>query len=212
MSASAGEARSKRARLARLFTALVLGRWDSVRELRRAAPAGEPDRAWRETLLQAHVFAGFPRVVEALSVLDDLGGWGEAGADERLGEAEQPERGRALFERIYADNSERVREFLVRGHADFADWIEGHAYGRVLSRPGLAAAERELLAVCGLAALRQERQLASHLRGAMRCGAELADIEEALGAARDLIGAAACDEALRVAERLSAREAPRLDP
>jgi len=203
------ELHSKRTRLARLFTALVLGRWDAVRELRSSAPAGEPDRAWREALLQAHVFAGFPRVVEALSVLDDLGGWGEVGADERLAEAEQPARGRALFERIYADNSERVRDFLVRGHADFADWIEGHAYGRVLSRPGLAAAERELLAVCGLAALRQERQLASHLRGALRCGAELADVQEALDAARDLIGAQACDEALRVAQRLAARETPR---
>lgn len=211
MSAHVNKAHSKRARLAQLFTALVLGRWDVVRELRREAPAGEPDRAWRETLLQAHVFAGFPRVVEALSVLDDLGGWGEAGPDERLAEDEQPERGRALFERIYAEHAPRVRESLVRGHADFADWIEGHAYGRVLTRPGLAAAERELLAVCGLAALRQERQLASHVRGALRCGAELADLQEALGAARELIGAATCDEALRVAERLAAREPRRLD-
>ncbi len=197
---------TKLSRLARLFTAVVVGNWDAVRELRAAAPAGEPDRGWREALLQAHVFAGFPRVVEALGVLEECGGLGEAGPDEHLAEPDQPERGRALFERIYGQHSERVRASLERGHPDFAQWIEGHAYGRVLSRPGLPAAERELLAICALTALDQERQLASHVRGALRCGAELRDIQALLAATRDLIGAKRCDVALRVAARLAAKE------
>jgi len=199
-----GSNEAKHARLARLFTAIVIGAWDEVRKLRAEAAYGEPDRAWREALLQAHVFAGFPRVVEALGVLEECGGVGEAGADERLDEDEQPERGRALFERIYGDHADRVRAFLRRGHADFARWIESHAYGRILSRPGLEAAERERLAICALAALGQERQLASHVRGALRCGATAEQALASLEAVRDLIGDDRCDAALRIARRFGA--------
>jgi len=198
--------RNKLERLARVFTAIVTGAWPALRELRASAPEGEPDRAWREALLQAHVFAGFPRVVEALGVLNELGGWGEFESGEALDEDEQPARGRALFERIYREQAARVRQELERGHPDFARWIEAHAYGRILSRPGLPAAERELLAVCALAALGQERQLVSHVRGALRCGAAASDVPAVLGACRELIGRERCDEALRIAARVAARE------
>lgn len=188
-------------RLARLFTAVVLGLWDEVERLRRAAPSGEPDRAWREAVLQAHVFAGFPRVVEAYGVLARCGGLGAPGPDEVLGEPDMPERGRALFERIYTERSDAIRADLAAGHPDFAAWIEGHAYGRILSRPGLEPACRELLAVTALAALGQERQLASHARGARRCGASSEDVHAALEAVADLIA----PERLAAARRVLAR-------
>ena len=171
--------------------------------MRRAAPRGEPDRAWREAVLQAHVFAGFPRVVEAYGVLDTLGGLGVHDKDEMLDEAENPARGRELFERIYGEHAARVRGFLARSHADFAAWIEGHAYGRVLTRPGLAVDRRELLAVAALAALGQDRQLASHARGAVRCGASPADLREALDEVRDLVTSERYERALRVIERFA---------
>src|SRR5687767_6157714 len=69
-------------RLVRLFTACVLGRFDVVRELRSSAVPPEPDRRWREAVLQVHVFAGFPRLVEAYGVLALEGGLGEEGPDE----------------------------------------------------------------------------------------------------------------------------------
>jgi 4-carboxymuconolactone decarboxylase len=188
-------------RLAQLFAAAVLGEWDTVRALRRAAPAGEPDRAWRETVLQVHVFAGFPRGVETYGVLAEEGGLGELGPDERLAEPEHFARADALFERIYADHAPRVRTLLHDAHPDFARWILGHAYGRVLTRPGLSAAQRELLAVVALAALGQERQLASHLRGAVRCGATPADLSATLESVRTIIGPTRCDAALALAAR-----------
>jgi alkylhydroperoxidase/carboxymuconolactone decarboxylase family protein YurZ len=188
-------------RLQRLFTAIVLGLWDEVVRLRREAPAGEPDRAWRETVLQAHVFAGFPRAVEAYGVLDGAGGLGELEPGEALNEPELAERGRELFERIYAEQSERIRGTLSASHPDFARWIEGHAYGRVLARPGLSADRRELLAIAALAAFGQERQLASHVRGALRCGAKGDEVREALASVRDLIGSECYQSAQRVAER-----------
>ena len=171
-------------RLARLFTAVVQGDWERLRAERLAAPAGEPDRGWRECVLQAHVFAGFPRVVEAYGVLAACGGLGKPAPEEILGESDEHERGRALFERIYERDAPKVRAMLRDGHPDFERWIEGHAYGRILSRPGLEPRLRELLAVAGLAALGQDRQVASHARGALRCGAtprEVADVIEAIG-------------------------------
>jgi 4-carboxymuconolactone decarboxylase len=192
---------AKERRLVRLFAAIVLGRWDDATRLRREAPPGEPDRAWRETVLQSHVFAGFPRAVEAYGVLEDAGGLGSPDADEVLSEPEQPERGRELFERIYASQSPRIRASLSAGHPDFAAWIEAHAYGRVLARPGLAPDRRELLAVVALAAFGQERQLASHVRGALRCGATPDEVREALDESRDAIGEARHAQAVRIATR-----------
>ncbi|MEO6709896.1 MAG: carboxymuconolactone decarboxylase family protein, partial [Planctomycetota bacterium] len=174
-------------RLARLFTVVVLGDWEKLRRERHAAPAGEPDRGWRECVLQAHIFAGFPRVVEAYGVLASCGGLGQIEPEELLAESDQPERGRALFERIYEKEAVRVREMLRAGHPDFERWIEGHAYGRILSRPGLEPRTRELLAVAGLAALGQDRQMASHARGALRCGARPEEVGEVIESVADLI-------------------------
>jgi alkylhydroperoxidase/carboxymuconolactone decarboxylase family protein YurZ len=189
--------------LVRLFAAVVLGRWDEVERLRRAAPPGEPDRAWREAVLQAHVFAGFPRVVEAYGVLARCGGLGALSPEEVLAEPDRPERGRALFERIYGERAGAIRSDLAAGHPDFAAFVEGHAYGRILARPGLEPAQRELLAVAALAALGQERQLASHARGARRCGAAGADVHAALEAAGDLIEPGRLAAARRVLERFA---------
>jgi len=173
-------------RLLRFFLACVLGRWDEVRRLRAEAPAGEADRSWREALLQVHLFAGVPRQVEAAGVLEAAGGLGRPDAGEIEGGADVRARGSALFDRIYAEDSPAVRAMLARGHPEFERWVLEHAYGRVLSRPGLAPDRRELLAVAALAALGQERQLASHARGALRCGATQAEIVGALDAVADL--------------------------
>lgn len=190
-------------RLLRLCVCSVLGRWDDLRALRAAAPPGEPDRAWRETVLQAHLFAGFPRIVEAYGVLAGAGGLGALEADEVRAEPDRPDAGLALFERIYGEGSGRVRAALAAGHPDFADFVLGHAYGRVLARPGLAADRRELLAVAALAALGQDRQLASHARGAVRCGADPGAVREALDAVRDLVAPERVERAEAVIERFA---------
>ncbi|HED64399.1 MAG TPA: carboxymuconolactone decarboxylase family protein [Planctomycetes bacterium] len=191
----------KRLRLIRLSVGIAAGDWDELRRQRRAAPEGEPDRAWREVVLQSHLFCGFPRVVEACEVLRSEGGIGEASAEETLPQGDRFEAGRELFERIYASKADAVRSVLKDYHPTLERWIEGHAYGRVLSRPGLDAATRELCAVATLAALAQDRQLASHARGAVHCGATPAEVEAAIRAVEDLIDADAMRRALRVLER-----------
>jgi len=193
------------ARLARLSAAIVLGRWDELRAVRGAAPPGEPDLAWREAVLQTHLFAGFPRLVEAYDRLAELGGLGEAGPEEARAEADLPQRGRELFERIYTGAAELLEQRLRAHHADFGAWVLGHAYGRVLTRPGLGADRRELYACACLVALGQDRQLASHARGALRCGAERAELLDLFGALEGLVDPAALELGRALAQRLRTR-------
>lgn len=193
----------KETRLAQLAVTFVDADWERLRELRRNAPEGEPDRAWRETVLQAQLFCGFPRAISGYGVLQEEGGLGELEEGEFRGEPDQFDRGAELFARIYGEGTDRVQGQLAGFHPDLAQWIQGHVYGRVLARPGLTARMRELLAVVSLAALGHERQLASHARGAIACGATREDVDAALHAVRDQIQDERFEVAVRVVERFA---------
>ena len=134
-----------------------------------------------------HLFAGFPRQVETYGVLAEVGGLGALAPEEVEHCADRPDRGDGLFTTIYGSQSDRVKGALTEGHPDLQKWILGHAYGRVLTRPGLSARMRELLAVAALSVLHQERQLASHVRGAIRCGASAEEVEAAVQVVEDLL-------------------------
>lgn len=64
--------------------------------------------------------------------------------------------------------------------------VEG--YGKVLSRPALDLKRRELCIVSACAMARQDRQLHSHLYGAMHAGASPAEVAAALDSIADLLG------------------------
>lgn len=157
-----------------LTIAVCRGDWDALVSLRDAQP---PDRRFREALLQLHLFVGFPQVVEAFGRLERAGGVGEPTDEESQLEPDLPDRGRELFRRIYGDNAPRVEQALS-SHPLLHGWVMGHAYGRVLTRGGLAIYERELLAVTALCLRGPARQLASHMRGALACGASRTELEQ----------------------------------
>ena len=183
-------------RLIDLVSAVARGDWQGLAEMRKNAPEGEPDARWREALIQSHLFLGFPRVVEAFEILAQSGGLHAPGLDElESSEADHRDRGAPIFEAIYADLAPAVGRRLSQHHPDFARWIAEHAYGRVLSRPGLDPATRELLAIVCLLHTGLDRQLASHTRGAVRLGAS----PEAVSAVFE-----------RVRPHLSAQDAERL--
>ncbi|MBL8841378.1 MAG: carboxymuconolactone decarboxylase family protein [Planctomycetes bacterium] len=85
--------------------------------------------------------------------------------------------------------------------ADFSTWVLEDAYGRVLARPGLAARQRELLAVAALAALDCPAQLKSHLRGALRLGASRAAVADVLHALGGLLPAEQLARAIEALDR-----------
>ena len=189
----------------------VLGRREELEEvLRRASRARVDSEEIREAILQTHLFAGFPRAIEALETLEEARATGAFPESAPRAEGERAgarERGEAFFERVYAERSAAVRERLAHLHPDLERWVVEHAYGRVLGRDGLDASLRELLAAAALLALREWRPLASHLRGAIRLGATRGEVRETLLQAGAHLPAEPLDRATRMLDRVA--EPPR---
>jgi len=121
-----------------------------------------------ETLLEVHLFAGFPATIEALFILR------EVLPGKRLSwmrqEGNRSRAGIGLMRKVYGEDYPRVLGAMKRLSPDLSVWIINHGYGTVLSRPGLSLNERELVAIGVLAALGWERQLRSHIKAARKLG------------------------------------------
>lgn len=146
----------------------------------------DPDDV-EELLLQTYLFAGFPRTIQAFVAWQ---AWASRDGRRRgARRVESPEagelqrRGEDLCRRVYGDHYEALRVRLQRLHPEIARWTLVEGYGKVLARPGRPGAERrELAAVGSLIALSAERQLASHLRGALHVGVAQGVLEAAVRA------------------------------
>lgn len=188
--------------LAPVAAAAARGHGDALRRaLDAALAAGCSPEALRETILMLAPFGGFPRTLDALTA------WSAALA--RAGcapplvrdpapRAEHAAQGRALFDRVYGPDADRVRERLLRLDPELPHWVQEDAYGRVLARPGLDAAQRERVAVVFLCALELRNQLSGHVRGALRCGATADQVAASLAAAGRLLPVD-CVDAVRAA-------------
>lgn len=170
----------------------AMGELDPLEDIYRVAlDLGVPVETLREAALSAHLFCGFPRAIEAFRRLDAAaGGLGPAPTSAPASDV----GGSSLFEDIYGEQADPVRVILRRFHPVFEEAVLEDAYGRILSRPGLEARFRELLAVCALTATRLPLQLESHLRGALRCGAEPREVRAAVELGGHVGGAEAARE------------------
>lgn len=148
------------------------------------------------------LYAGYPCALEGLRVLNAA--WpGRARRTREGGVTAWVARGRRLCRQVYGPAYARLLPAVAELHPDLAQWMEEQGYGRVLSRRGLGAAERELVTVAALAALGWERQLVSHLLGARRVGAPGAAVERALRAGLEGAPASAWRAAVRAWEAAS---------
>lgn len=130
-----------------------------------------------EALLQAHLFVGFPVVLNAFIAWREITGGETAGA----AAPEDPSGdGEALCRAVYGGVYDRLRDHVRRLHPALDVWMVEHGYGRSLSRAGLAVETRELCIVGLLAAAGHERQLRAHLHGALNVGTPPGRVEAAL--------------------------------
>ena len=83
---------------------------------------------------------------------------------------------------------DRLRENIRALHPLLDEWMIVEGYGKVLSRPALDLPRRELCIVAACAASKQDRQLHSHLHGALNVGVQPDVIEAAIDAIADLLG------------------------
>jgi len=88
--------------------------------------------------------------------------------------------------------------------ADFQSFITRYAWGDIWSRPGLSRAERSMVTLTALAVLRQDDELAMHLRAALRNGLSPDQIKEVLLQVAVYAGVPAANRAFAVAARVLA--------
>jgi 4-carboxymuconolactone decarboxylase len=165
-------------------------------ELRRALKGGVPPTLLREALLQTYLFAGFPRAITALTLLEREAPAVEALREKPMSHGAWRRRGERLCKIVYGPDYPALMRNMRRAHPDLADWILVEGYGKTLSRPFLTLRERELIAVPTLAALAAWRQLPSHLAGALRGGATRSEVTEVLHHVKGPIPAASVRHAL----------------
>lgn len=103
------------------------------------------------------------------------------------------------------------REVLGDAHVDraianttdftepFQDLITRYAWGEIWSRPGLSRAERSMITLTALAVLRQDEELAMHVRAALRNGLTPGQIQEVLLQVAIYAGVPAANRAFAVA-------------
>jgi 4-carboxymuconolactone decarboxylase len=157
-----------------------------------------------EAILQSYLFLGYPIALNAFAtwrevsptaspegVRDDWDGWSQ--------------RGEEVCRKVYGGQYAGLRRNVRALHPDMERWMVVEGYGKVLGRPGLDLATRELCIAALLAVLQAPRQLYSHLRGALNAGASPAEVEETIGLACGFLDEESSELAWAVWRRVRSR-------
>jgi 4-carboxymuconolactone decarboxylase len=139
--------------------------------------------AWvEEVILQTYLFAGFPRALNAAREWRRISGEPAPAVDEFAIDtpSERQSRGEVTCSTVYGPFYHRLRVNIAALHPALDRWMVEEGYGKVLSRAPLDLARRELCIVAACAVAKQDRQLHSHLHGAVHAGASEAAVSAAL--------------------------------
>jgi 4-carboxymuconolactone decarboxylase len=169
-------------RLVRLAATIAAGDELAIRAA-LADASGNVSTSWiEELILQSYLFCGFPRSLNAMREWRRLTGNEPLGLAEEASVDEWRRRGEATYRRVYGAMYDRLRVNIRALHPELDEWMVVEGYGKVLSRPGLDLPRRELCIVAACAASRQDRQLHSHLHGAINVGVAPVVVTDALDA------------------------------
>ncbi len=137
-----------------------------------------------EVILQSYLFLGYPASLNAFALWREITGRPADPPAEDAGP--WSERGAAVCQAVYAGQYAGLRANIRRLHPDMERWMVDEGYGKVLGRPGLDLATRELCITALLAVLDAPRQLYSHSRGALNVGATAQGVARALELAAEV--------------------------
>ncbi len=192
--------------LVELAVVIAAGSEGELREAAAQAAAGQVPPEWvEEVVLQSYLFAGFPRALNAAREWRRASGRAAPSSDPGTDYSLVPHwtrEGERTCAIVYGDMYERLRRNVDELHPALDAWMIVEGYGKVLSRPALDLRRRELciLAVC--AATAQERQLHSHLHGALHAGASAGDVDAALRIALPRVPPAVAERYLHLWSRV----------
>ena len=156
-----------------------------------SAVNGVVNPVWvEEVILQTYLFAGFPRALNAAREWRRISGRSAPAPaeDGERAELDFSARGEATCATVYGEFYDRLRVNIRGLHPALDRWMITEGYGKVLGRPLLDLARRELCIVAACAIARQDRQLHSHLHGALNAGAAAGVVTAALQVVAPLIG------------------------
>lgn len=196
------------AALVRLSARITGGSEESVREGLAECRAAGVSEVWMEELvLQSYLFAGFPRALNAAREWRRGAGPGAGpGANARSESYANVEafraRGEATCETVYGVMYEKLRGNIRHLHPELDEWMIVEGYGKVLSREGLDLPRRELCIVAACVAAQQDRQLHSHLHGALNAGVSPTAVAASLGALMGVVPANALESAMMLWARV----------
>ena len=179
--------------LVQLGAAIAASDESTVRQCMTEAARSVPPLHVEELLLQSYLFCGFPRALNAAREWRRVSQRPAPDSDEAedAGLADEwRARGERTCAQVYGSMYERLRLNVRDLHPALDSWMVVDGYGKVLGRPGLDLQRRELCVVAACAAMGQDRQLHSHLRGALNVGVDPATLRATLDALAGLIGAA----------------------
>lgn len=200
------------AALVRQSARITAGSEEEIRDGFAECNAAHVSQRWQEELvLQSYLFAGFPRALNAAREWRRSQGVSAGAVTERSGGAsfaaranegyadlfEWRTRGEATCRTVYGDFYEKLRGNIRSLSPALDEWMIVEGYGKVLSRDGLDLGRRELCVVAACAAAAQDRQLHSHLHGALNAGVAADVVRAALDALAGVVS-----EAILVRARL----------
>jgi 4-carboxymuconolactone decarboxylase len=191
-------------RLVQVAAIVAAGTESEIRGALAGAESVVPHQWIEELLLQTYLFAGFPRSLNAFREWRRLvPGNGDAGTFGHSIPVEEWEvRGRETCRAVYGRMYDKLRHNIETLHPALDTWMIVEGYGKVLSRPDLDLPRRELCIVAACVASAQERQLHSHLHGALNVGATPAVVREALEALQGLVAGDRLNAARLLFERV----------
>lgn len=158
--------------LVRLAACLAGGTEEQLRGLLTEAAASVRVLWVEEVILQTYLFAGFPRALNGMREWRRISGAvaPEVDSSAVVDREVQARLGEETCAVVYGPWYERLRQNIRALHPSLDVWMIEEGYGKVLARGALDLGRRELCIVAACAISRQDRQLHSHLHGALHAG------------------------------------------
>ena len=197
--------------LVRIAAAIAGSDESTTRTVMEAAVSRADHSKVDEVILQSYLFAGFPRTLNAARIWRAVSDSNPPAEDQHADlsqSASWTSRGEDTCKVIYGESYEMLRRNIRGLHPALDTWMITDGYGKVLSRPGLDLKTRELCIVAACAASGQQRQLHSHLHGALNAGATLNEVEAALSALSSLVQQADLERYEALLSRVASRRHP----
>lgn len=192
--------------LVALAAAIALGNEPAIEHAARAALAARVPPAWAdELLLQSILICGWPRGLTGARVCRQAGFQLESAAEDATDYsryAEWKTRGEATCRTVYGETYEALRRNIHALHPAIEAAMIVEGYGRILGRPRLDLARRELCTIAQIAVQNARRQLRSHLRGALNAGGSVTVVTEVLELVRPMLPPAEWEETLTLWDRV----------